>query len=204
MNRPLLVTMPLLLLLATAADAQTTQATPPGPPPGNTPIAVAPPAPPPTSAPTMPAAPPSPPPEQENASVAAPEASSQGQWTYTDQYGWIWAPYADSYVYVPKSGAVPQMYVYSPSVGWTWVVAPWVWGLGPRPYFVFGTSRYVWWGRGFGRWYGFAPRYVTWGPRGYWAGGRWTAPRVYHVAPHELARAPSHPAVREGHAGHHH
>src|SRR5262249_48027621 len=154
-NRQLLVTMTLALLLAAAADAQTTQATPPGPPPSNEPVPVAPPSPPPTNQPAMPGAPAPPPPEQENASVAAAEPSNQGQWAYTDQYGWIWTPYSDSYVYVPKSGAVPQMYVYSPSVGWTWVVAPWVWGLGPQPYLAFGPSRFAWWGRGFGHWHAF-------------------------------------------------
>jgi len=72
MNRQLLVTITLLLQFAAVADAQTTQATLPGPPPSTSPVPVAPPAPPPTSEPTMPAAPAPPPPEQENAPVAAP------------------------------------------------------------------------------------------------------------------------------------
>ena len=184
MKRPLLVTMPVLLLLAAAADAQTTQATPPGPPPSTTPVPVAPSAPPPTAQPAMPAAPAPPPPEQENATVATPEPSNEGQWAYTDQYGWIWTPYADSYVYVPKSGAVPQEYVYSPSVGWTWVVAPWVWGLGPQPYLVSGPGRYAWWGRGFGHWHGFNGEYAQWPARGYYHGGRWYGHRDVWVVPH--------------------
>jgi hypothetical protein len=122
--------------------------------------------------------------------VPPPAPSPSGQWVYTSQYGWIWIPYGNAYTYLPAGGVAPDMYVYYPSFGWTWVVAPWVWGLGPRPYFgVVGYTHFVWYGRGFGRWYGFAPRYVTWGPRGYWAGGRWMAPHnVYPgVAPHYAA-----------------
>jgi hypothetical protein len=130
--------------------------------------------------------------------------SESGQWVYTGQYGWVWMPYDSADTYVPTNGAPPEMYVYYPSAGWVWIAAPWVWGLGPRPYFVFGTTRYVWWGRGFGRWYGFAPKYSSWGPRGYWVGGRWTAPTAHYVEPHDLARTPAHPSVREGHAGHGH
>ena len=133
----------------------------------------------------MPTAPTPPPPEQENAApVTTPEAASQGQWAFTDQYGWIWIPYADSYVYVPASGAVPQAYVYSPSVGWTWVVAPWVWGLGPQPYLVAGPSRFAWWGKGFGHWHGFNGEYAQWPARGYYNGGRWYAHRDVFVVPH--------------------
>ena len=134
----------------------------------------------------MPTAPTPPPPEQENAApVTTPEAASQGQWAFTDQYGWIWIPYADSYVYVPKSGADPQMYVYSPSVGWTWVVAPWVWGLGPQPYLVAGPGRFAWWGQGFGHWHAFNGEYAQWPARGYYHGGRWYGHRDVFVVPHK-------------------
>jgi hypothetical protein len=115
-----------------------------------------------------------------------PPPSPSGQWVYTSQYGWIWMPYGEAYTYAPAGGAAPDMYVYYPAFGWTWVVAPWVWGLGPRPYFgVYGWTRFAWYGRGFGRWYGFGPRYLGWGARGYWAGGRWIAPHAAypHVAP---------------------
>ena len=126
--------------------------------------------------------------------VPPPAPSPSGQWVYTSQYGWIWMPYGNAYTYLPAGGVSPDMYVYYPSFGWTWVVAPWVWGLGPRPYFGFyGYTHFVWYGRGFGRWYAFAPRYVTWGPRGYWGGGRWIAPHaVYprvvpqYAAPHTV------------------
>jgi len=51
-----------------------------------------------------------------------------GQWVYTAQYGWIWIPFGPQFVHVP-TGA-PQMFVFYPAAGgWTWVVAPWVWGL---------------------------------------------------------------------------
>jgi hypothetical protein len=73
-----------------------------------------------------------------------------GQWSYTSQYGWVFLPYADVYTDVPISG-YPYMYVYGPSFGWDWVVAPWVLGLGPIPYWGrLGPTRFVWYAhRGF-------------------------------------------------------
>jgi hypothetical protein len=135
--------------------------------------------------------PPAPYVQQMPAPAPAPRpTAAAGQWVYTSQYGWVFMPYGDGYTYLPAGGSAPDMYVYYPAVGWTWVVAPWVWGLGPRPYFGFyGFAHYAWYGRGFGRWYGFAPRYVTWGPRGYWAGGRWTAPHAAY--PRVVTRYPS-------------
>ncbi|MBX3155312.1 MAG: hypothetical protein KF773_04900 [Deltaproteobacteria bacterium] len=67
-------------------------------------------------------------------------AQSQGQWVYTEQYGWVWMPYSDAYVYTPEyaTGGYPYQYVYYPSYGWTWLVAPWIWGIGITPFFVFG------------------------------------------------------------------
>ena len=74
-------------------------------------------------------------------SAAAPWA---GQWVYTSQYGWVWMPYGSGYT-VATAGDEPEMYLYAPAFGWRWVVAPWVWGLGPRPYFgVFGWARFGW------------------------------------------------------------
>jgi hypothetical protein len=186
MKKNVLVALLFTPLLAAATDPATTQATPTMPPP--------------TSAPALPPAPPAPPPEQESVEptpgVAVPtQPASQGQWVYTDQYGWIWMPFAQSYTYLPTTGAVPQMYVYYPSVGWTWVVAPWVWGLGPQPYFgVVGPARFVWWGRGLGHWYGFRGEYGHWGARGYYAGGHWNGHRDVFVVPH-------HGGVWVGHGG---
>jgi hypothetical protein len=56
-------------------------------------------------------------------------------------------PYADAYTYVPPGAGDPYMYVYYPAVGWTWLVAPWVWGWGPRPYFgIYAPWRFTWFG----------------------------------------------------------
>lgn len=170
--------------------------------------------PPPTEAPPPPPAAPPPPPIETQQMVevpesepepqaAAPEPSDTGQWVYTGQYGWVWMPYAGTDTYVPTTGAPPEMYVYYPAVGWCWVVAPWVWGLGPQPYFgAYGTARFVWYGRGFGRWYGYAPRYATWGPRSYWIGGRWSVPATHYTAPHVIVnRPPPRPVAHEEHGG---
>src|SRR5664280_2245442 len=59
--------------------------------------------------------------------------SADGQWVYSDQYGWIWMPYAQAYTYVTPAGS-PYEYVYYPTFGWRWVYAPWVLGWGPAPY----------------------------------------------------------------------
>jgi hypothetical protein len=85
-------------------------------------------------------------------------------------------PYGDTYTHVPPDGGTPSMYVYYPEAGWCWVVAPWLWGWGPMPYFgLFGPRYYGWYGVGFGHWYGFAGPYAHWGwsGRAYWHGGRW-------------------------------
>src|SRR5215469_15499363 len=149
--------------------------------------------PPPETAPSLPPAevnaPPEPtaPPQAERVNVPPVD----GQWVYTAQYGWVWMPYAQQFVYLPVSGAPPQMFVFYPAFGWRWVVAPWVWGLGPQPYWgVHGVARFVWWGRGFGRWYGFGPRYVGWGGRYYWTGGRWVTPKRRYVSARVVARSP--------------
>lgn len=115
----------------------------------------------PATAPTLP--PPAPP-----ATVAALPASlaagaTDGQWVSTAQYGWVWMPYKSDCTYLPAdTGAMPLMYVYVPATGWEWVVAPWVWGLGPRPWFAAGPERFVWYGRAWAGhpWYGF--RGGTW------------------------------------------
>jgi hypothetical protein len=76
---------------------------------------------------------------------AAPPPQS-GQWVYTQQYGWIWMPYGNQYVYAPEGAAYPSAYVYEPAYGWTWLAAPWVWGWGPRLYFSVGPRYFGWWG----------------------------------------------------------
>lgn len=101
--------------------------------------------PPPTS---PPATTPPPPPAQ----VRRPSIPD-GQWVYTQQYGWIWMPYSDRYAYVPTDGyGEPYAYVYYPAYGWTWLGAPWMWGFGPWPYFgYYGPVRYAWYGHGWWR-----------------------------------------------------
>lgn len=132
------------------------------PPPTN------PPPPPPAARPAPPATPPQPLPQQ--------KPTDTGQWVHTTQYGWVWMPYGDTYAHVPPDGSTPSMYVYYPEAGWCWVVAPWLWGWGPMPYFgLMGPRYYGWFGFGFGHWYGFARPYEHWGwhGRAYWGGGRW-------------------------------
>lgn len=132
-----------------------------------------------TAPPAPPASPPAAAPQgapQVQAQAAPP--SSNGQWIYTQQYGWIYSPYGDQYVYTPEetTGAVyPSAYVYAPTYGWTWLAAPWVWGWGPRVYFGIGGPRYYhWYGHGFyhrgGRYYARGPIYRG-GYRGVIRGG---------------------------------
>jgi hypothetical protein len=155
------------VLQARASDPAPQPVQPPGPAPTD----VIPPAP--TDHPT-------PPDQTLNKSEQAP---ATGQWVYTNQYGWVWMPYGSAFTSVPANGDVPNMYVYYPSVGWTWVVAPWVWGWGPMPYFgAYGYGRFGWYGVGFGHWYGFAGPYAGWGGRGYWNGGRWYGGGGFHPA----------------------
>jgi hypothetical protein len=135
------------------------------------PLAVSPaypaPAQPPTAMPTDDQAPP------------AQQGSAQGQWVHTQQYGWVWMPYGDAYTYLPPDGGDPNMYVYYPTIGWCWVIAPWLWGWGPMPYFGhWGWSRFGWFGHGYGHWYGFRGQQAGWYGRGYFQGGRWNGYRA--------------------------
>ena len=88
---------------------------------------------------------PPPPPATTSYPVQAPPA---GQWTYTSQYGWVWLPYAQDYTYVPADGGYPSVYAYYPSYGWRWLAAPWIFSVGPRPFWgVYGPARFVWYSR---------------------------------------------------------
>ena len=51
-----------------------------------------------------------PPPRSEEQQAAAP---TSGQWIYTQQYGWVWMPYADRYLYLPPYGP-PYAFLYYP------------------------------------------------------------------------------------------
>ena len=126
---------------------------------------------PPTTAPTTPPPPDTaaPPPDTAAPRSASPERSAPpGQWVYTQQYGWIWMPYADAYTYLPPEGyGEPYMYVYAPAYGWSWMVAPWVWGWGPWPYFgIHGAWHFGWYGHG---WWG----YPGWRGHPGWWGHPW-------------------------------
>jgi hypothetical protein len=89
------------------------------------------------------------------------QAPAQGQWVYTQQYGWVWMPYGSQYTYTPsQAGIYPSEYVYYPSYGWTWVTAPWVFGWGVSPYFgVYGASHFGWYNRWAGGYGGYRPGY---------------------------------------------
>lgn len=88
--------------------------------------------------PTAAVTPPPPPPGSSN--PAAPD----GQWVYTEQYGWLWLPYDAQYTWAPAAEA-PLMYAYGAELGWTWLSAPWLDGVGPRPYFdTAGDAHFAW------------------------------------------------------------
>ena len=97
-----------LIFLGTYAGAQDQQIAQP-----NAPI--------PTETPPPPPEQPPPPPEQiDNSQIvaSAPQSSSEGQWVYTTQYGWVWIPYGSQYTYEPSfEGAYPYAYIYYPAYG---------------------------------------------------------------------------------------
>ena len=159
-----------LTLLAHAQDGSETGPTeqPPGTPPAQPPPSIPPAPPPPTdpggSTATSVASEPLEPAEP----VPAPTGQA-GQWVDTAQYGWLWVPYGPAYNYAPAYG-VAYSYAYYPSNGWRWISAPWVWGIGTRPFFSVGPRYYGW----------YRPRY--WGPGYRWGnyyggyGRAWVAP----------------------------
>ncbi len=114
---------------------------------------------------TVPADSPPPPPittpaPQRLQSRAEPPSVPEGEWAYTEQYGWVWMPYGAAYAVTPEDEyGDPYMYVYYPSTGWAWVEAPWLWGWGPAPRFgVSAGVRYGWHGHGWGdHWRGHRP-----------------------------------------------
>jgi hypothetical protein len=107
-------------------------------------------APPAQTPPRPPAQRPAPP---SQAQTPATQPVPPGQWVDTDQYGSVWMPYADAFTYAPPDGyGEPYMYVFYPAFGWTWVVAPWVWGFGPWPQFgIHGPRSFAWFCHGWWR-----------------------------------------------------
>ena len=180
----------LTALVSSVALAQ--DMAPPGPPPADTP-------PPPTAQTAPPQAPPEGlPPAEIPPPAVAPGAFPPGQWVSTAQYGYVWMPYDQAYTYAPPAaGADPYMYMYSPAYGWRWLAAPWVFGIGPQPYFGrWGYARFGWYGHGwYGHpWYGYRAGY----PAGYHGviyshRGAWGRPVV--VGP----RGPARVEVAPGH-----
>jgi hypothetical protein len=76
--------------------------------------------------------------------IYTPSAPS-GQWVYTEGYGWVWMPYEQAYTYVSPAEDDAYAYVYYPASGWQWIHAPWVLGVGPRPYWgPLGPVRFGW------------------------------------------------------------
>jgi hypothetical protein len=109
-----------------------------------------------------------------------PAVSPQGQWVYTETYGWIWVPEGTTSVIVHEQ---PYVYLYTPAYGWTWYGSPWgrgVFYVGPWVHHGYGAPRV--WHRG--GWY--APHVVV-------------RPRV--VAPSVVHRGGA-PHGGGGHRGH--
>jgi hypothetical protein len=147
--------------------------------PSDTPESVAPPTPAPEGQPPAPPEqlPPPPAAQQQQVPAVVSSGSASGQWIYTSQYGWVWMPYGQQYVYEGVVGdASPYAYVYYPTYGWTWLAAPWVWGWGAYPFFgVVGPWHYPWYRGLYHAGYGWGG-YRNYGYRSGFAG--------YHAGPH--------------------
>ena len=100
-------------------------------------------------------------PVQVQPAAQAPAPRPEGQWVYTEEYGWVWVPAGAS---TSPIGDEPYVYLYTPAYGWTWYVSPWGWG--PFNYGPWLHRPWAW---------HYAPRV--------WGGRVWIAPRV-HVWPH--------------------
>ena len=127
----------------------------------------------PTMVPAPPVAQPGPP-----ATAPTPEVPA-GQWVFTQQYGWVYAPYAQAYTYVPADSSTAQMFVWRVGIGWGWLLSPWVFSMGPRPYWgVYGPRYYAWHAR---PWFRPHPIYPM-GPR--FAPYQRIGPGPFHARPH--------------------
>ena len=148
----------------TAAEARPPSAAPAAAPAAAPEATPAPSEAPPSQVPALPSAPPAPPSLSDNppppqAAAGPPPAGApvapgpgptgpppaQGQWVSTNQYGWIWVPYARNYTYVDPAGELAFTYAYYPAFGWRWLASPWVLGWGPTPYWGrLGAGYYAW------------------------------------------------------------
>lgn len=97
--------------------------------------------------------------QQQQALATATATSSSGQWIYTQQYGWVFAPYDQQYTYVTDDVTAASMYCYRPVLGWAWLASPWVISVGPRPYWgTWGPYRYSYYAH---PWFRVRPRVGT-------------------------------------------
>jgi hypothetical protein len=147
-------------------------------------------------------------------------ANPEGKWVFTTDYGWLWAPYGEAFTYYPAEG-YPYTYVYEPSFGWTWLVAPWVYGAywpwAHRPYTGPFRGRFGWyhghwgwyhpwgWYHGYRAYYGegwhagvAAYRRRFGGARGWRGVGGYYRGGVYRYRPH-VRRPVRHPFRRRVH-----
>ena len=53
-------------------------------------------------------------------------------------------PYDQQYTHVVETSGVAYMFVFYPGFGWRWVLSPWVFSLGPRPFFRHGAGHFAW------------------------------------------------------------
>jgi len=187
--RRLSLAVAMVLVTSFAAPARAEAPGPPGAPPAQPPAAQA-----------------QPPAQPSEPEAAQEDQGPPGQWVYTSQYGWVWMPYGDAYTSVPPDGwGEPYEYAYVPVYGWEWVVAPWIWGWGPWPFFGgVGPIYFGWYGHGWWR----HPDHFHFGGNQGWRGGRfgggrgWTPPgRGFRPGP--VARGfarpgAAHPALARG------
>ena len=126
--------------------------------------------------------------------------SPPGQWVSTAQYGWVWLPFNSAYTYAPvDSGGDPYTYAYYPGYGWQWMASPWMFGIGPQPWFgSYGYAHYGWYGHGwYGHsWYGYRSGYpggyhgVVYSHVGAWGGRGGVGVNVHtNGGVHETVRA---------------
>lgn len=147
----------------------------------------------PTETPQLPTTIP-PPPTTQQQPVTQVAGPANGQWIYTQQYGWVFAPYERSYTYVNDDVSAASMYCYRPVVGWTWLASPWVITLGPRPYWGnWGPYRYSYYSQ---PWFRVRPRAGTvhyYGRPNYY----------YHANPHPRANYYYHAPAQHWRGGPH-
>lgn len=98
----------------------------------------------PNETPQLPTTIPPPPESQQKQQQNAAPVAVNGQWVFTQQYGWVYAPYEQQYTYVTDDVSTAWMFMYRPVVGWSWLGAPWVIATGPRPFWGnWGPYRYA-------------------------------------------------------------